>query len=44
MLSIVREICRDGRLPKSLAELPEVPLGYKLSYDAAKGEANVVRE
>ncbi len=43
---------QEGRLPKSLdelvpkylAKLPEAPLGYKISYDAAKGEASVVRE
>jgi len=40
------------RLPKTLAELtpkyiakiPEAPLGYKISYDAVKGEVSVVRE
>ena len=43
---------QEGRYPKTLeeltpkyvAKLPEPPLGYKLSYDAAKGEAAVVRE
>ena len=43
---------QEGRLPKTLAELtpkyvakiPEAPLGYKLSYDAVKGEVSVVRE
>lgn len=43
---------QEGRLPKSLeeltpkyiAKLPTPPLGYKLSYDAKKGEVSVVRE
>ena len=43
---------QEGRLPKSLdelvpkyiAKLPETPMGYKISYDAAKGKASVVRE
>lgn len=43
---------QEGRLPKTLTELtpkyvaklPDAPLGYKLSYDAVKGEASVVRE
>jgi hypothetical protein len=43
---------QEGRLPKTLAELtpkyvaklPDAPLGYKLSYDAKKGEVSVVRE
>jgi hypothetical protein len=43
---------QEGRLPKTLAELtpkyiakiPDAPLGYKISYDAVKGEASVVRE
>ena len=43
---------QEGRLPKNLdelvpkyiAKLPVPPLGYKISYDAAKGEASVVRE
>jgi hypothetical protein len=43
---------QEGRLPKSLdelvpkyiAKLPDAPLGYKISYDAVKGEASVVRE
>jgi len=43
---------QEGRLPKTLAELtpkyiakiPEAPLGYKISYDAVKGEVSVVRE
>ncbi len=43
---------QEGRLPKSLdelvpkyvAKLPDAPLGYKLSYDAKKGEVSVVRQ
>jgi hypothetical protein len=43
---------QEGRLPKTLdeltpkyvAKLPVPPLGYKLSYDAVKGEVSVVRE
>ena len=43
---------QEGRLPKSLGELvpkylaklPDAPLGSKISYDAAKGEASVVRD
>ncbi|HEX7654400.1 MAG TPA: hypothetical protein VF607_12900 [Verrucomicrobiae bacterium] len=43
---------QEGRLPKSLdelvpkyvAKLPDAPLGYKLSYDAKKGEVTVVRQ
>ncbi len=43
---------QEGRNPKTLAELtpkyiakiPDVPLGYKLSYDEKKGEVSVVRE
>ncbi len=43
---------QEGRLPKDLQELvpkyiakiPDAPLGYKISYDAVKGEASVVRE
>jgi hypothetical protein len=43
---------QEGRYPKDLQELvpkyvgklPEAPLGYKLSYDAAKGEVSVVRQ
>jgi uncharacterized lipoprotein YbaY len=43
---------QEGRLPKTLneltpkyvAKLPDAPLGYKLSYDAKKGEVSVVRE
>jgi hypothetical protein len=43
---------QEGRLPKTLDELvpkyiakiPDAPLGYKISYDAVKGEASVVRE
>jgi hypothetical protein len=43
---------QEGRLPKTLQELvpkyvgkiPDAPPGYKISYDAVKGEASVVRE
>lgn len=43
---------QEGRNPKTLAELtpkyvaqlPTPPLGYKLNYDATKGEVTVVRE
>jgi hypothetical protein len=43
---------QEGRLPKDLQELtpkyianiPAAPLGYKISYDAKKGVASVVRE
>ena len=43
---------QEGRLPKNLQELvpkyvgkiPEAPLGYKLVYDAKKGEVSVVRQ
>jgi hypothetical protein len=43
---------QEGRLPKTLdelvpkyvAKLPDAPLGYKLSYDAKKGEVSVVRQ
>ena len=43
---------QEGRFPKDLSELvpkyigklPEAPLGYKLSYDATKGEVSVVRQ
>jgi len=43
---------QEGRAPKSLDELvpkyvakiPDAPLGYKIAYDAKKGEASVVRE
>ena len=43
---------QEGRYPKTLQELtpsyvakiPDAPLGYKISYDAAKGEVSVVRE
>jgi len=43
---------QEGRYPKTLAELtpkyiakiPDAPLGYKISYDAVKGEASVVRQ
>ena len=43
---------QEGRFPKTLdeltpkyvAQLPTQPLGYKLNYDAEKGEVTVVRE
>jgi hypothetical protein len=43
---------QEGRYPKTLDELtpryvsqlPTPPLGYKLNYDAVKGEVTVVRE
>lgn len=43
---------QEGRYPKTLeeltpkyvAKLPDAPLGYKLDYDAAKGEVTVVRQ
>jgi hypothetical protein len=43
---------QEGRYPKTLAELtpkyvaklPDPPLGYKLNYDANKGEVTVVRQ
>jgi hypothetical protein len=43
---------QEGRYPKTLeemtpkyvAKLPDPPLGYKLNYDAAKGEVTVVRQ
>ena len=43
---------QEGRMPKTLEELvpkyvakiPDAPLGYKIAYDAKKGEASVVRE
>jgi hypothetical protein len=34
----------DELTPKYVAELPVPPLGYKLNYDADKGEVTVVRE
>lgn len=34
----------DELTPKYVAKLPDVPLGYKLNYDATKGEASVVRQ
>jgi hypothetical protein len=34
----------DELTPKYVAKIPDVPLGYKLVYDAAKGEVTVVRE
>jgi len=43
---------QEGRYPKTLGELvpkyvgklPDAPLGYKIAYDAAKGEVSVVRQ
>ncbi len=43
---------QEGRYPKNLAELtpkyvskiPDAPLGYKINYDATKGDVTVVRE
>lgn len=43
---------QEGRLPKTLQELtpnyigkiPELPLGFKLDYNAAKGEVKVVAQ
>lgn len=34
----------DELTPKYVAQLPTPPLGYKLDYDATKGEVSVVRE
>ena len=34
----------DELTPKYVAQLPTPPLGYKLNYDATKGEVTVVRE
>jgi len=34
----------DELTPKYVAKIPDAPLGYKISYDAKKGEASVVRE
>jgi len=34
----------DELTPKYVAKLPEPPLGYKLDYDATKGEVTVVRQ
>jgi hypothetical protein len=43
---------QEGRNPKTLEELtpkyvahiPDAPLGYKINYDAVKGEVTVVRQ
>ncbi len=43
---------QEGRYPKTLAELtpkyvaqiPDAPIGYKLDYDAAKGEVKMVKQ
>ena len=34
----------DELTPKYVAKIPDAPLGYKLAYDANKGEVSVVRE
>ena len=34
----------DELTPKYVAKLPDIPLGYKLNYDATKGDVTVVRE
>src|SRR5215472_14797496 len=34
----------DELTPKYVSQLPEPPLGYKLNYDAIKGEVTVVRK
>lgn len=34
----------DELTPKYVSQLPEPPLGYKLNYDAVKGEVTVVRQ
>ena len=43
---------QEGRYPKTLAELtpkyvaqiPDLPIGYKLDYDAVKGEVKLVKQ
>jgi hypothetical protein len=43
---------QEGRYPKTLEELtpayiskiPPAPLGYKIEYDAVKGEVKVVKQ
>jgi hypothetical protein len=43
---------QEGRFPKTLEELtpnyvakiPPAPLGYKIDYDAAKGEVKMVKQ
>ena len=30
--------------PKYVATIPDAPLGYKINYDASKGEVTVVRQ
>jgi hypothetical protein len=43
---------QEGRYPKTLAELvpgyvakiPDAPIGYKIDYDATKGEVKVVKQ
>ena len=34
----------DELTPKYVSQLPQPPLGYKLNYDAVKGEVTVVRQ
>src|SRR5215469_2768814 len=34
----------DELVPKYVGKLPDAPLGYKLDYDANKGEVSVVRQ
>jgi hypothetical protein len=34
----------DELTPKYVSQLPDPPLGYKLNYDADKGEVTVVRQ
>jgi hypothetical protein len=34
----------DELVPKYVGKIPDAPLGYKISYDATKGEVSVVRE
>jgi hypothetical protein len=31
-------------VPKYVGKIPEPPLGYKIVYDATKGEVSVVRQ
>ena len=43
---------QEGRYPKTLVELtpkyiaviPDAPIGYKLNYDAVKGEVKIVKQ
>ena len=34
----------DELTPKYVSKIPDAPLGYKINYDAAKGEVSVVRQ